>query len=57
LFWDRRADQELDDEIEMRLRLLAERYDPQGMTEAEAPWTARRRFGNITSHLYELHAG
>src|SRR5262249_41306680 len=48
LFGDRRGDQEFDDEIEMRLRLLTERYVRQGMTEAEAAWAARRQFGNIT---------
>src|SRR5256885_15709892 len=48
LFGDRRADQELDDEIETHLRLLAERYVRQGMTEAEAAWAARRQFGNVT---------
>src|SRR2546428_12655859 len=48
LFGDRRADQELDDEIETHLRLLAERYVRQGMTEAEAAWAARRQCGNVT---------
>src|SRR5262249_8950433 len=48
LFGNRRADRELDDEIETHLRLLAERYVPQGMTEAEADWAARRQFGNVT---------
>src|SRR5262245_50903845 len=48
LFGDRKANQELDDEIEAHLRLLAERYVRQGMTEAEAARAARRQFGNIT---------
>src|SRR5262245_10521247 len=48
LFGDRKANQELDDEIEAHLRLLTERYVRQGMTEAEAAWAARRQFGNIT---------
>src|SRR5215510_3396376 len=48
LFGDRRADQELDDEIETHLRLLTERYVRQGMTEEEAVWAARRQFGNVT---------
>src|SRR5262249_2053683 len=48
LFRDRRADRELDDEIETHLRLLTERYVRQGMTEAEAAWAARCQFGNIT---------
>jgi putative ABC transport system permease protein len=48
LFGDRRADREFDDEIEMHLRLLTERYVRQGMSETEAAWTARRQFGNVT---------
>ena len=42
LFGDRRADQELADEIEVHLRLLTKRYVRQGMTEAEALLAARR---------------
>ena len=42
LFGDHRANQEFDDEIEAHLRLLAERYIRQGMTEEEAAWAARR---------------
>jgi putative ABC transport system permease protein len=48
LFGDRRAGQELDDEIEAHMRLLTERYLRQGMSDAEAAWAARRQFGNIT---------
>jgi putative ABC transport system permease protein len=48
LFGGRRAERELDDEIETHMRLLAERYVSQGMTEAEAARAARRQFGNIT---------
>jgi putative ABC transport system permease protein len=48
LFGGRRANQELDDEIETHLRLLTERYVRQGMTEEEAVRAARRQFGNIT---------
>src|SRR5262245_46239802 len=48
LFRDRRADQELEDEIEAHLRLLTERYMRQGMTEEEAARAARRQFGNVT---------
>src|SRR5262245_10664017 len=48
LFGDRRADRDLDDEIETHLRLLTERYVHQGMTEAEAARAARRQFGNVT---------
>jgi predicted permease len=54
LFGDRRADRELDDEIETHLRLLAERYVRQGMTEDEAARAARRQFGNVTL-LQEAH--
>jgi hypothetical protein len=42
LFGDRRADRELDDEIEAHLRLLTERYIRQGMNEAGAALAARR---------------
>ncbi|HKQ76065.1 MAG TPA: ABC transporter permease [Blastocatellia bacterium] len=48
LFGDRRAERELDDEIETHLRLLAERYIRQGMSEADALRAARRQFGNVT---------
>src|SRR5262245_52973006 len=48
LFGDRRADQDLDDEIETHLRLLTKRYVRQGMSEAEAARAARRQFGNVT---------
>jgi len=54
LLGDRRADRELDDEIEMHMRLLAERYVQQGMTEAESALAARRQFGNVTL-LQEAH--
>ena len=54
LLGDRGADQEFDDEIEAHLRLLADRYVRQGMTEAEATLTARRQFGNVTL-LKEAH--
>ncbi|MBO0862422.1 MAG: ABC transporter permease [Chloracidobacterium sp.] len=48
LFGDRGADQELNDEIETHLRLLAERYVRQGMNEDKAALAARRQFGNVT---------
>jgi predicted permease len=48
LFGDRRAERDLDGEIEAHLRLLTERYVRQGMTEAEADRAARRQFGNVT---------
>jgi hypothetical protein len=48
LFGNRRAEREFDDEIEMHMRLLTERYVRQGLTEAEAACAARRQFGNVT---------
>ena len=54
LFGDRRAERELDDEIETHLGLLTERYIRQGMTEAEAARATRRQFGNMTL-LQEVH--
>jgi putative ABC transport system permease protein len=54
LFGDHRADEELDSEIEVHIRMLTERYVRQGMTEAEAARAARRQFGNVTL-LKEAH--
>jgi putative ABC transport system permease protein len=54
LFGDRKADRELDEEIEAHLRLLTERYVRQGMSAAEAAWVARCQFGNVTL-LQEAH--
>jgi predicted permease len=54
LFGDRRTNREFDDEIEIHLRLLTERYVRQGMSEAEAARAARRQFGNVTL-LQEAH--
>jgi predicted permease len=54
LLGNRRADQDLDDEIETHLRLLTERYVRQGMTEDAAARAARRQFGNVTL-LQEAH--
>src|SRR5262245_18862257 len=48
LFGGRKADRELDDEIETHLRLLTERYVRQGLTESQAARAARRQFGNVT---------
>jgi hypothetical protein len=47
LFGHRKAEQELDDEIEMHLRLLTDRYVRQGINETEATLAARRQFGNV----------
>ena len=44
-FDGRKAAQELDEEIEGRLRLLAERYVRQGMTEAERAGEQKEGFG------------
>jgi predicted permease len=46
-FGRRTADREFNEEIEAHLRLLAERYTAQGMTETEAASAARRQFGNV----------
>jgi predicted permease len=50
----RKADIELDDEIQSHLDLLTERYMRQGMTRDEAAAAARRQFGNVTL-LQEAH--
>jgi putative ABC transport system permease protein len=48
LFGGRKADDEFDEEIKAHLRLLAERYVREGMSEAEAARAARLQFGNVT---------
>jgi len=48
LFGNRRAERELDDEIETHLRLLTGRYVRRGMTQEVAAREARRQFGNVT---------
>lgn len=54
LFGARRADRELDDEIEAHLRQLTDRYVRQGMSEVDAACAARRQFGNVTL-LHEVN--
>ncbi len=44
----RRAEKGFDEELELHLRLLAERFERQGMTPAQAESAARRQFGNCT---------
>jgi len=44
----RSHDSGADEEIELHLKMLAERYVRQGKTPAEAALAARRQFGNIT---------
>jgi putative ABC transport system permease protein len=46
LFSRHQADREFDEEIELHLRLLEERFVGQGMSRAEARSAARRQFGN-----------
>ena len=47
-FLSERRDAEFDGEIQEHLRLLAERFEAQGMTKREAAAAARRQFGNTT---------
>jgi predicted permease len=44
----RKADLDIDDEIQAHLDLLTERFISQGMTRDEATAVARRQFGNVT---------
>jgi predicted permease len=44
----RSPEDDFDDDVEMHLRMLTDRYARQGMTPAEAATAARRRFGNTT---------
>jgi putative ABC transport system permease protein len=48
IFGDRCVEREFDDEIQVHLESLTERYVRQGMTQDEAAAAARRQFGNIT---------
>lgn len=56
LFGHRRAEQEIDDEIEMHLRLLTERYVRQGMSETEAARAARRQLTYENDSYNFLHS-
>src|SRR5215472_4939355 len=54
LFGQRRSNGELDDEIQLHVQMLKERFILQGMGTCEAEAAARRRFGNATL-LRERH--
>ena len=41
-------DADFDDEVELHLQLLAERYEREGMSPGQAMTAARRQFGNTT---------
>ena len=43
----KKADEELEDELQEHLRLLTERFVRQGMPPSEAAIAARRQFGNV----------
>lgn len=47
LFRQRKADRDFNNELEMHLQLLTERYIQQGMSPQEAISAARRQFGNV----------
>ncbi len=49
LFANRRQDGEFDQELEVHLNLLAEKFVRDGMTPEDARYAARRQFGNVTS--------
>ena len=51
----RQHDHEFDDEVQEHLRLLAERFEVQGMPKGEAAVAARSHFGNTT--LLKEHRG
>jgi predicted permease len=44
----RRSRREFDQELDNHIAMLAERFETQGMSQAEALEAARRRFGNVT---------
>ena len=49
LFHKHDLDCELSDEVEEHLRLLAARFESQGMSKEDASAAARRPFGNLTA--------
>ncbi|MPY89143.1 MAG: FtsX-like permease family protein [Luteitalea sp.] len=51
----RHHDQELQDELQLHMKLLEDEYRAQGMTEAEAQAAARRQFGNATQIKEQSH--
>lgn len=56
--WNRRLDQDLDDELRSHIELKAEELEAGGMERDEALHEARRRFGNVTlaaESTRELH--
>src|SRR5215469_4566162 len=54
LFGQRRSDSELEDEIQLHVQMLRERFILQGMEPSDAEAAARRQFGNTTL-LRERH--
>lgn len=54
LFRRRALDAEFDNEVEMHISLLVERFEQQGMTAEEAHYAARRQFGGISQMKEEL---
>ncbi|HTU35696.1 MAG TPA: ABC transporter permease [Candidatus Acidoferrum sp.] len=54
LFGQRRSDGELQDEIQLHVQMLKERFILQGMVPSEAEAAAKRQFGNAAS-LRERH--
>ena len=58
-FRRRQLDEEFDQEVQVHLNLLAERFIARGMQPAEAFYAARRQFGGLTQmkeHLRERRA-
>src|SRR5215469_5192182 len=54
LFGQRRSDGELEDEIQLHIQMLKERFILRGMPPCDAEAAARRQFGNATL-LRERH--
>ena len=50
----RRMDQDCDDEINMHLEMLRDRFVAQGMSPEEAHFAARRQFGGVTQMKNDL---
>jgi len=48
LVWRRELDRDLDDELQFHLAMREQKLREQGVAAEEAPYVARRQFGNVT---------
>src|SRR5215831_9411998 len=60
LFWARRVEAELDEEVRAHLEMMVEEKVRAGMTQEEARRAARMELGGVDQvkeQVYEVHAG